>query len=126
MEGSKAVDAAGASQVRTCRFYILTILLLLACHSVLAQSDPASSAKQLFDQERWPELVQLLENAPRNSADLNFYYGVALAHQGRWDEAGKALSAGQQLAPRDKRFPTELAGVAFTQKKFAKAERELH
>lgn len=126
MEGSKAVDAAGASQVRTCRFYILAMLLLLAWRTALhAQSDLTSSAKQLFDQERWTELVQLLEKAPRNSADLDFYYGVALAHQERLAEAGKALMAGQQLAPHDKRFPTELAGVAFKQKKLADTKRNL-
>src|ERR1700743_1443154 len=126
MEGGKEVDAAGASQVRPCRFYIFAILLLLVwCSALHAQSDLASSAKQLFDQERWPELAQLLQNAPRNSADLDFYYGVALAHQERWAEAGKALSAGRQLAPRDKRFPTELAGVAFKQKRFTEAKRDL-
>ena len=45
-----------------------------------AQSDPAAEAKQLFEKERWPELTQLLEKAPRDSADLDYYYGIALAH----------------------------------------------
>ena len=90
-----------------------------------AQTDPTTAAKQLFDQERWPELAQLLQNALRNSADLDYYYGVALAHLQRWNDAGKALAAGQQLAPNDKRFPIELAGVAFKQKKYREARRDL-
>jgi len=45
-----------------------------------AQTDPTPAARQLFEHERWPELVQLLQQAPRNSADLDYYYGVALAH----------------------------------------------
>jgi len=32
-----------------------------------AQTDPTPAAKQLFEQERWPELVQLLQQGPRNS-----------------------------------------------------------
>ncbi|HZD94055.1 MAG TPA: hypothetical protein VE133_07360, partial [Candidatus Sulfotelmatobacter sp.] len=37
-----------------------------------------------------------------------------------------ALLAGEKLAPQDKRFPLELAGVAFKQKKSVEATRYLH
>jgi tetratricopeptide (TPR) repeat protein len=84
------------------------------------------AAKQLFEQERWSDLAQLLQQSPRSSADVDYYYGVALAHLERWTEAGKALSDGQRLAPNDKRFPIELAGVAFKQKKYGEARRDLH
>ncbi|MGZ4858379.1 MAG: tetratricopeptide repeat protein [Candidatus Angelobacter sp.] len=103
-----------------------TLVLMALCSSLgSAQTDPVSVARQLFEQERWPELVQLLQTTPRNSADLDYYYGVALAHLERWDEAGRALSAGQRLAPNDKRFPIELAGVAFKQKEYEEARHEL-
>src|ERR1051326_863204 len=106
---------------------ILALLLAaVCCLPTQAQTDPTSNAKQLFEQERWSELAQLLQQAPPNSADLDYYYGVALAHLERWAEAGSALSAGQQLAPNDKRFPIELAGVAFKQKKYGEARRDLH
>jgi tetratricopeptide (TPR) repeat protein len=103
------------------------VLLLTAfcCLPVYSQPDLAQQAKQLFEQERWPELVKLLEQAPRTSADLDYYYGVALAHQQRWEEARQSLAAGRQLAPRDKRFPIELAGVAFKQKNYDRARSEL-
>jgi tetratricopeptide (TPR) repeat protein len=96
------------------------------CWPGYAQNSPEAEARQLFERERWPELTRLLENAPRTSADLNYYYGVALAHQQRWDEAANALMAGERLASRDKRFPLELSGVRFRQKKFGAAKRYLN
>jgi tetratricopeptide (TPR) repeat protein len=120
------VDSPGAAKV--IRFGKLSCALLVVavcCLTSTAQTDLTPAAKELFEQERWPELTQLLEHAPRNSADLNFYYGIALAHQARWEEAGKALSAGQQLAPSDKRFPVELAGIAFKQKNYREAKHNL-
>jgi tetratricopeptide (TPR) repeat protein len=123
------LDAAGAAQVTGFRKVLCAFALLLAglgCLPALAQTDPTPVVKQLFEQERWSELAQLLQQAPRNSADLNYYYGVALAHLERWQEAFSALSTGQRLAPNDKRFPIELAGVAFKQKKYAEAKKYLH
>jgi hypothetical protein len=104
------------------------VLLLpaLCCVHAPAQTDPTPTAKQLFEQERWSDLAQLLQQSPRNSADLDYYYGVALAHLERWAEANSALSDGQRLAPADKRFPIELAGVAFKQKKYGAAKIYLH
>ncbi|HKR95322.1 MAG TPA: tetratricopeptide repeat protein, partial [Candidatus Angelobacter sp.] len=93
---------------------------------VYAQIDQSATAKQLFEQERWQELAHLLASAPRTSADLNYYYGVALAHLERLPEAKSALQAGARLAPRDKRFPTELAGVDFKQNHFSRARQNLH
>lgn len=69
--------------------------------------------------------MQLLEPSPRASADLNYYYGVGLAHLERWQAAQNALQAGAMLAPHDKRFPIELAGVAFKQNRFSETTRYL-
>jgi hypothetical protein len=129
MERRGPLDVAGAPQVINFRKVLRALVLLLVAISYLhveAQSDPTPAAKQLFEQERWPDLVQLLQQSPRNSADLDYYYGVALAHLERWQEAGRALSDGQRLAPNDKRFPIELAGVAFKQKKYGEAMHDLH
>src|ERR1051326_5119034 len=104
---------------------LLIIAAALCSPFAHAQTADSSSAKQLFDQEHWPELVQLLEHTPRNSADLNYYYGLALAHLERWNEARQALQAGEHLAPQDKRFPIELAGIAFKQKKTGAAKHYL-
>jgi tetratricopeptide (TPR) repeat protein len=126
MESSEAVDAAGPAKVRVKRLCALLMITAFCCLTSYAQTDLNSTAKELFDQERWSQLIALLEKAPRTSADLNYYYGIALAHQQQWQEAGEALLAGQQLAPRDKRFPSELAGVAYKQKKFGEAKHDLY
>jgi len=110
------------------KFLSVLALLLAAicCLPAQAQTDSTPAAKQLFEHERWNELAQLLQPTPRNSADLAYYYGVALAHLERWQKAFSVLSAGQRLAPNDKRFPIELAGVAFKQKKYREAKNYLH
>ena len=48
---------------------------------------------------------------------------MALAHLQRWDEARTALILGHRACPKQKRFPVELAGVAFQQKKYPEAAR---
>jgi tetratricopeptide (TPR) repeat protein len=122
------LDVAGAAQVSHGKKVFRAFALLLTafcCLPVYSQADLTQQAKQLFEQERWPDLVKLLEQAPRTSADIDYYYGVALAHQQRWEEARQALTAGRQVAPRDKRFPIELAGVAFKEKNYDRARSEL-
>src|SRR6267142_3110189 len=129
MERCGKLDVAGAAEViRFTRILRVLVFLLAAecCLPAQAQTDLAPTAKQLFEQERWTDLAQFLQQSPRNTADLDYYYGVALAHLERWAEAGKALSDGQRLAPTDKRFPVELAGVAFKQKKYGEARHDLH
>ncbi|HKD80703.1 MAG TPA: tetratricopeptide repeat protein [Candidatus Angelobacter sp.] len=116
-------------EVKRVGAFIRNLTLFMAafcCLQTYAQTSQSPTAKQLFEQERWPEVVQLLEHAPRTSADLDYYYGVALAHLNRFPEARSALLVGARRAPRDKRFPIELAGVAFRQNQFTEAKRNLH
>jgi len=63
-------------------------------------------------------VVHLSAQLPCRSADLNFDYGLALAHLQRFPQARAALLAGHRQSPRDERFPVELAGVAFEQKQY--------
>src|SRR5260370_1083793 len=77
------------------------------------EDHPTSTTQQLFAQEHWPQVVQSVESTSERSPDLNYYYGVALAHLARWDDARQALLAGSREQCDDKRFPIELAGVAF-------------
>jgi tetratricopeptide (TPR) repeat protein len=97
----------------------------------LAQSPGATDAgspghlQQLVTQQRWAEIIDELEPIPNKSADLAYTYGMALAQTGRLDEARTAFLAGQRTTPSDKRFPIELAGVAFKQKHPGLAARHL-
>jgi tetratricopeptide (TPR) repeat protein len=81
----------------------------------------AARIQQLFEQQNWPEVVRQAKPLPCRPADLNFDYGLALAHLDQWPEARRALVAGERESPRQKRFPIELAGVAFERKRYPEA-----
>jgi len=81
--------------------------------------------KALAEARHWDELTRLIAPVQQRSAEMDYYYGMAQAQVGRLADAQQALEDGQRLAPADPRFPTELAGVAFKQKKNARAERLL-
>jgi len=109
-----------------------TFLFILAVGSFSLQaqtspSDPQGPAqlKQLLAEERWQDIVRLAEAEDARSADLNYYYGIALTRLGRWDDAERTLKQGLRQLPGDKRFPLELAGVYFKQKKYAEAAKYL-
>lgn len=114
------MDVASRSSIRglIIRAVGVVCLLLAFASSVYSQSSPpaetqAAKIKKLFEEERWEDVVREVHVAPFHDADLDYYEGSALAHLERWDDAEKILLAGSRLAPRDKRFPTELAGVNF-------------
>jgi len=107
------------------------LLLLLACvsSSVFPQTPPSpdriTKIQKLYEQKRWDQLVREVESAPTRGAEIDYYYGSALAHLGRWNESRVAFLAGRSLRPNDERFPIELGGVAFKQKRYAEAARWL-
>lgn len=109
------------------RLAILLLLLALPLPS-RAQNVCRSAAElqQLLDQSQWSRILQAADQCRAESADEDYYRGLAFAGLERWTEAQAALAAGEKKYPRDKRFPEELAGVAFKQRRFPKAERHLH
>jgi tetratricopeptide (TPR) repeat protein len=104
-------------------------VFILFCASVAGSQTSATSvadrAKNAFDEQHWQEVVRLVQPEPNPSPDLDFYYGTALAQLGRWDDARRAFASGAQLQPKEKRFPLELAGVAFKQKRYNVAAHHL-
>jgi tetratricopeptide (TPR) repeat protein len=125
------MDLAGTASIRSTLILIATLLLrLISFASATAQAVPPSErlveqARQLLAEQRWQEIVRLGESTAEASADFDFYYGTALAHLGRLEDAHMAFTAGARLQPNDKRFPLELAGVAFKQKDYSRAARYL-
>jgi len=112
------------------RSSIIATLLILAFSALPLQAQPALSdhateIKRLFAEERWDEIVRIAEDGAERSADINYYYGTALARLGRWDEARKAFQIGLSQQPGDKRFSLELAGVSFRKKNYAEAAGHL-
>jgi len=81
--------------------------------------------KQLFEEKRWDDLVQEVESSSAHGVEIDYYYGSALAQLGRWDQARTVLLAGRLQQPNDERFPIELGGVAFKQKRYSEAARWL-
>jgi len=109
----------------------ITALLLCLCLSSRAlpqepraDADRKATVRRLYAEKRWEEIVQF---APLSSdpAELELYRGLALAQLQRWAEARTAFETGRKKEPRDKRFPLELAGVAYRQQKLSEAKTNL-
>ncbi len=122
------MDIAGSTSGRRTNLRSVVLLLLLCLFSAqgFAQTPPLSdntdNIKKLFDAGRWDSVVREVETTslPRG-AEIDFYYGIALANLRRWDEARAALLAGRRLRPKDERFSIELGGIAFKQKRYSEA-----
>lgn len=121
----------------SCRFVLLLFLLFsipstaqksatASTSSANASSAKETSLQELFNAHQWQEVIRRATADPHPTPDVDFYYGSALAQLERWDEARKAFQQGQQLDPLDVRFPVELAGVAFKQKHYEQAAKNLH
>jgi tetratricopeptide (TPR) repeat protein len=129
MEGHRPLDAAGGSAIRgqAIRAVALAFLLVVGASSSVSQNRPnppqqspnappdASHIKQLYSEQKWDEIVRAMQAPSPDHADLDYYYGSALAQRGRLDDARNAFLAGHRIAPKDARFSVELAGVAFKQ-----------
>jgi tetratricopeptide (TPR) repeat protein len=89
------------------------------------QIDRIEAVQKLFDEKRWEQVVAVARTSAPREAGIDYYLGVALAQLGQWDQAHSVLLAGQRLYPADARYPIELGGVAFKQKRYAEAARWL-
>jgi tetratricopeptide (TPR) repeat protein len=128
------LDIAGGastrgSVIRSLKPVLFLYAALLSTQSLLAADHhPELSAKikQLAAAKQWPEIVRQLDATATRDADLEYYYGSALAQVGRVNDARQAFLSGRRLAPNDARFPTELAGLAFQQKNYPVAASWIH
>jgi tetratricopeptide (TPR) repeat protein len=111
-----------------CRIRSLLLSVILACSaaSCVAQNASVDSVRQLYNQKNWPEIARVVTRSPHNSAEIDLYLGLALAHLERWPEAQLVLQDGERKDPRDERFHVELAGIAYRAKDYGHAKRELH
>ena len=128
MAAHAELDAAGGSRAGTLSIRVAILSALLALpFAARAQDTCRDSAElqQLLNDARWDLVLQGTNRCPAGSADVDYYRGLALAGLKRWNEARAVLASGEKNYPRDKRFPLELAGVAFKQKRFQAAKRHL-
>lgn len=104
---------------------VFTFFLISGASQMMAQCGSASpgdaAVHDLYAQQKWAGAVEAARKLPGRSADVNFELGMALAHLEHWDQARESLLAGHRECPKQKRFPIELAGVAFQQKRYSQA-----
>jgi tetratricopeptide (TPR) repeat protein len=127
MELHSQLDSAGGAARR--RLILLLVIVWLPGSS-FPQANPStwdriSQIKQLYDVGRWSDIVRAVPETAGESADLELYRGLALAHLQRWEEARAAFEAGLARNPRDTRFLAELAGIAYRQAQYSKSKRDL-
>jgi len=72
------------------------------------------------------EDCQSMRDVVGRPSEVDYQCGMALASAGESKKAVEALEAGQRKAPQDKRFPTELAGLAFRAHNVEQAKGLLH
>lgn len=133
MEGNCQLDPAGCAPTRRPLIRLTAILLLLGClpvagvaQSAAQKTDRIAVIKRLFAEQQWQEIIRSVKSVPTPSAELDYYYGFALARVGDWRGAYQAFITGHRLQPGDERFPVELAGIAFKQRRYSEAVKWLH
>jgi len=118
--------AAGNPLIRTSCILVFFGCCLMPClRSQAAEDQKLTQIKQMIAEGRWLDAVSAAESLPKRTADLDFYYGTALARLERWNDAQRVFQEGSRLKPRDERFPVELAGVEFKQKRYPAAAAQL-
>jgi hypothetical protein len=126
----RELDHAGSAGTRARIVLTLVFAILLRCVCFVSvaeasQIDRIEAIRKLFEEKRWEQVVEEAQTLSVPGAEIDYCYGVALAQLGRFDEARTVLLAGKGRQPDDGRFPIELGGVAFKQKRYAEAVRWL-
>jgi hypothetical protein len=124
------LDASGRAEPPEVKAYnpVLQTIMLLGLALGVRAADEAQrleSIRQLFEQQKWEEIVRRAQGPAAQSADFDYYAGMALSHLNRWAEARDAFSNGVRKAPRDSRFLTERAGTEYRLNDFSAAKRDL-
>jgi len=107
---------------------VLQIMMLLGFTLGVRAADEAQrlqSIRKLYEQQKWQEILRQAQGPAEQSADFDYYAGLAFSHLGRWREARDAFSNGARKVPRNARFLTERAGAEYKLHDFSAAKRDL-
>ena len=110
------------------RHLVFAVVLLASVSHLGKAADEAQrleSVKRLFQQQRWEEILREAQGTVDQSADFDYYVGMALSRLERWNEARVAFSQGAKKAPRDVRFLVERAGAEYKLSDFRTAKCDL-
>jgi hypothetical protein len=83
------------------------------------------AVKKLYSEQKWEEAAREARGPADQSAELDYYAGMALAHLERWREARDGFSVGARKAPGDARFLTERAGAEYKLNDYRAAKDDL-
>src|SRR5438105_14075918 len=86
MERHWKMDVAGPSRKRRALIAFLFFPLYLAAQTSSSNAQLVERSQQLLNEQRWQELVEILQPVQPRSADLDFYYVTALPHLARRQE----------------------------------------
>lgn len=121
--GGKLDSTSRSSSARVIKLLLYPFLLCaLQVYGSDADDTRVATAARLYAENRWSEVVEVTTGSPQESPEMDWYRGLALARMERWEEARSAFEAGWAKKPADKRFPIELAGVEYKEKKFSQAK----
>jgi len=126
VESNRQLDPARrASFSRALILFVFLFLCLPLSAQQDATTDVTARMQQLLVNEQWQAIVDIATSVPNRTAEIEYIEGIAFAKLGRLREAQSAFLHGQQLSPNDPRFPLELGGIAFKEKRLAEATRWL-
>jgi tetratricopeptide (TPR) repeat protein len=103
-------------------------ILLLGAASQAKAADEAQrlqSVKILYEKKKWAEVLREAQGPAAQSADFDYYAGMAFSRLERWREAREAFSNGARKSPEDPRFLTERAGAEYKLDDFRVAKQDL-
>jgi tetratricopeptide (TPR) repeat protein len=122
MDAPRIASAYGMKPFLLILYIFVIVSTPLRAQTSISDHGNLADVKPLLTEERWMEVIKLVENETvRSAADFLYYYGTALARLERWEAASKEFRAGLRQFPGDKRFFLGLAGVSFKQKNYREA-----
>jgi tetratricopeptide (TPR) repeat protein len=112
----------------TVRQFVFAVMLLVSVSHRVKAADEAQRlefVKKLYQQQKWQEVLRQARGSAEQSADFDYYAGMALSRLERWSEARVVFSNGARKAPHDARFLVERAGAEYKLNDFRAAKRDL-
>jgi len=91
--------------------------LMLGCVSWLKAAEPSpqfdgiAAIRKSLDEKRWQQVVEQAQAQPGGGAQVDYYYGLALAQLGRWDEARAAFRRASDLDAVPQGIPTRFNDI---------------
>ncbi len=124
LDASRRAEPFGV-RVRNAVFQMMLLLGVAFAVNATDDAQRLQSVKQLYQQKKWQEVLRGAQGPPQQSADFDYYAGMALSHLEHWAEARDAFSNGARKEPLSVRFLTERAGAEYKLKDFYAAKRDL-